>query len=98
MSQDKIPSRSGASPVLELYTILGGVVRSSTTAVEISKAILSGLYDPGYVASQEPFTAEEQGDLWVIRGSFPDPVLAAMVVLAKSDARVVRLDVQTRMK
>ena len=98
MSQDKLPPLSGVSPLLELYKSLGGVVRSGTTAIEIAKVILNGLYGPGYVASQEPFSAEEQGGQWVIDGSSPDPALAATVVLAKSDARVVGLKVSTRMK
>jgi hypothetical protein len=98
MSQDKIPLLSGVSPLLELTKMLGGVVRSSPTAIGIAKVILAGLYDPAYLASQEPFFAEEQGDLWVIRGSSPDPALAATVTLAKSDASMVRLDVPTRMK
>ncbi len=77
--------------ILELYRMRGGVIYSSTTAIKIAKALIEGLYSQSQVDKDEPFSAIEETDRWIVTGSAKNPTHATRVVLSKYDASIMDL-------
>lgn len=45
------------------------VIPDETTAIAISRAALIPIYGAKLVQSEEPFTAQRKGDVWLVRGT-----------------------------
>ena len=91
---DDVPPMISDITVLELYKSAGGVIRSDKVTLAIAKAILADLYGDTLMQEQTPFVVSEQNGRWIVRGSPKDPGYAASIVLARSDARVIYIDVR----
>jgi hypothetical protein len=75
----------------------GGYVPDAITAVKIAEAVLMPVYGEQKIASERPFTAKLDGDVWTVDGTLycGDGKIgtcdggAARVKLSKNDARIL---------
>ena len=75
------------------YRPPNGFVPDSVTAVRVAEAVLTPVYGPDQVARELPLSATLKGKIWVVRGHNPSGSVggAALVEIAKSDARILRM-------
>jgi hypothetical protein len=78
-----------------------GYVPDATTAVKIAEAVLTPVYGEKRIASERPFHASLNEDVWTVEGTLycPDGTLStttnmckggtAVVKLSKTDARIL---------
>lgn len=52
--------------------IEGPLIRDESSAVAIAEAVLSAAWGAADVQSQKPFKAVKRGEIWEVRGSFPN--------------------------
>ena len=82
------------------YKPKGGYVPDSQTAVKIAEAVLIPAYGEKQIRSEEPFTAQLEGDVWTIGGTLRCPDGkggfttdcdggTAVIKLSKSDGRIL---------
>jgi len=92
ISQDRTPQRKtqGNWPA-------GGYVPDALTAVKIAEAVLVPVYGEQKIASERPFKAKLDGDVWTVDGTLycadgkigVCPGGTATVKLSKNDARIL---------
>lgn len=70
-----------------------GFISDARTAVRVAEAILVPIYGEKVINDQKPFSAQLQGDHWLVSGYLPDNYLGgvALVVINKSDGRILRV-------
>ena len=75
-----------------------GSVPNAEAAIELARAALNPVVQTEYVRIEGPLEAEEEGDMWIVRGrvcpSLPRtscPGRSIEVDIAKSDGRILRV-------
>jgi hypothetical protein len=51
------------------YKPKSGFVPDSTTAIKIAEAVLAPVYGEKKIVAERPFSAELQGDVWIVTGT-----------------------------
>jgi hypothetical protein len=64
--------RSHSAFVLLTKAYHGGVITSASTAVDVAAAILKGHHGEAELSRQRPLRATEQGESWLVEGSYVD--------------------------
>jgi hypothetical protein len=75
------------------YAPAAGSVPDTETAIQIAKAVLVPVYGDAKIKAQEPFSATLKDDIWRVEGHLSQGVVggAALVEIAKSDGRIIRM-------
>lgn len=70
-----------------------GYVPDSTTAAQIARAVLAGIYGDDRIQKQQPLQARLVGETWTVEGTLPDQHVGGVgiVVLSKRDGRIIRV-------
>jgi len=70
-----------------------GFVPTAETATRIAEAVLIPIYGDGTIASERPFVATLQGDIWYVVGTLPQGLNTrggvAEVRIQKRDGRII---------
>ncbi len=74
----------------------GGMVTSAATAHDIAAAILKDHHAGAGLAKQQPLKVADEGESWLVRGSYQEPGEAAgvgawFIRIMKDDARIVNV-------
>ena len=74
----------------------GGMVTSASTAHDIAAAILKGHHGGDELSKQQPLKVADEGESWLVRGSYQEPGEAAgvgawFIRIMKDDARIVKV-------
>ncbi len=89
--------RSHSAFILLTKAYHGGMITSADTAIGVASAILRGHYGEAELLRQQPLGVTEQGDSWLVEGSYVEPELAPegggswYIRLMRDDGRVVEL-------
>lgn len=97
MSQED-HSKSIGGFIVELYQFSGGIIRNELTAIRLAKVIMEGLHGKEFIAKQEPWSAKEDTENWIIQGSPSDIRHQATIVVSKADGRVLRIEVPANLE
>lgn len=54
------------------YTPKSGFVPDKATAVRVAEAVLVPIYGAKQIASERPFSAELDGNVWIVTGHLPE--------------------------
>ena len=102
-------AEDGESGTMYLRGLLGRhVVGSAELAREIAELLIAGSYGEEEVARQRPFTVEDAGDRWIVKGSYkadkenvPYGQLysgIAILIVKKRDCQVLQLAIPGHIK
>src|SRR4051794_40460193 len=84
---------AGSQQVQDGYVPPNGFVPNAATAAAVTEAVLIPVYGQRQIASERPFTARLEGNVWTVSGTLPRPMLGgvAVVRLSKRDGRILSM-------
>jgi len=86
-------AEGSSQSLIHSYVPPNGFVPDEATATRVAEAILIAIYGREQISSELPLKAKLVGDVWYVEGSHPQDFAGgvAIVQLAKSDARIIRV-------